>query len=83
MLNNNVVEKAADIIKKIDGWKTVIGAVGTPIASAVLFLVPEHTLAHKIALGFTIVFGSVGISGAVHKKLKGDLPSGMTKRNRG
>lgn len=71
------MDKLIKIAEKINGWKTIIGAIGTPIASTVLYFAPEHTLAHKISLGFTIFFGSVGIGGAVHKKIKGELPGGI------
>ena len=64
---------------KLSGWKTVIGAVGTPIASAVLYVTPQHTLANQISTVFLLLFGGVGIAGAVHKQVKGELPSGLRK----
>lgn len=73
------MDNLIELAKKINGWKTIIGAIGTPIASAILYFTPQHTLAHQISLGFTIVFGSVGVSGVVHKKLKGELPKGLRR----
>ena len=67
--------KAKKIIESIDGWKTIIGAVGTPIASVITFLTPKHTLANQISVGFTLLFCSAGLAGVFHKYKKGELPN--------
>jgi|GEM_PF-2315028 hypothetical protein len=70
-MDENVVNK---IVNTLNGWKTIIGAVGTPIASAVIMLTPDNTVAHWIAIGFTALFGSTGIVGVIHKDIKNQLP---------
>ncbi len=74
-------KKLLKILKKLDGWKTVIGAVGTPIATALIHFTPPHTFAHQASYGFTLLFGTTGIIGAIHKAIKGELPSGIRKQN--
>lgn len=72
-------KEAQSIVEKINGWKTIIGAIGTPVASALIVVLPPHTTAYYIALGFNILFGATGITGVAHKYKKGELPSGLRK----
>jgi len=68
-------KQAQSIVNKINGWKTIIGAIGTPIASMLILLTPDNTLAHQISVGFTVLFGVTGITGVAHKIKKGELPN--------
>lgn len=68
-------KKAQAIVEAIDGWKTIIGAVGTPIASLIVATTPPKTVANQAALYFSILFGATGVIGVLDKYRKGELPS--------
>ena len=74
------METLKKLWEKINGWKTIAGGVITPIASAVVYVTPEHTLANQISMVALLLFGSLGAVGLGHKAVKsGKLPSGLRK----
>ena len=73
-----MMDKLKKIWQKLDGYKTILSAVGTPIASTLLYLTPDHTSANKLSMGFLLLFGGLGVTGLSHKVIK-KLPSGLRK----